>query len=539
MVYMYVGVMLLVGVAAIISGAHADVRGGGGGGGEKSALVPHHVMSTLSPTEDAPGALQVSFATQRLDPNAETKPSSSGVLYWLAPSSQREGREGDGGNGDTPTNPGFAPADVTAYNHSGYDKFDDTNFGFYASEWQHHALIIDEEATKPGMTLNYRPVRDMNNATTYGDVFTVTIPPLASAFGGDAEQRTVLGLIGDLGQTTNSEQTMAHLSSHVDAAAVLLVGDLSYADCEQTRWDSWREFVETDFARVPLLTLPGNHEVEEDTHGDMVSFKPYASRFRMAPTCDACAAGSYAYDGWKANMWFSVSVGSATIITLSSYHNYSATSAQYAWLEATLKAVDRVKSPWLIVSMHAPWYNSNVQHQGEAESVGMRAAMEDLLHEYAVDIVFAGHVHAYERMHPTYKNETDESGPTFINIGDGGNREGLYDEWLPGKHGQSKPSWSAKRKGSYGHGILTLDNSRTATWVWHRNEDADFTIGDAYTLTNKVHGRSLSPSSRHVLLIAMIVVAAIVVVIASVVVRRSIIQATETKTGDMQPLVRS
>lgn len=44
---------------------------------------------------------------------------------------------------------------------------------------------------------------------------------------------------------------------------------------------------------------------------------------------------------------------------------------------------------------HVPWYNSNKAHQGEGDS--MMAAMEPLLYAASVDIMFAGHVHAYER----------------------------------------------------------------------------------------------------------------------------------------------
>jgi len=57
--------------------------------------------------------------------------------------------------------------------------------------------------------------------------------------------------------------------------------------------------------------------------------------------------------------------------------------------------VDREKTPWLIVLMHAPLYNSNEAHYMEGES--MRAVFESWFVHYKVDIVFAGHVHAYER----------------------------------------------------------------------------------------------------------------------------------------------
>ena len=44
---------------------------------------------------------------------------------------------------------------------------------------------------------------------------------------------------------------------------------------------------------------------------------------------------------------------------------------------------------------HVPWYNSNKAHQGAGDD--MMAAMEPLLYAASVDLVIAGHVHAYER----------------------------------------------------------------------------------------------------------------------------------------------
>lgn len=57
--------------------------------------------------------------------------------------------------------------------------------------------------------------------------------------------------------------------------------------------------------------------------------------------------------------------------------------------------MDRKKTPWLLVLLHVPWYNSNEAHQGEGD--GMMAVMEPLLYTASVDLVLAGHVHAYER----------------------------------------------------------------------------------------------------------------------------------------------
>lgn len=68
---------------------------------------------------------------------------------------------------------------------------------------------------------------------------------------------------------------------------------------------------------------------------------------------------------------------------------------QWLWLYNELKRVDREKTPWLIIIMHAPIYNSNEAHYMEGESI--RAVFESWFVHYKVDLVFAGHVHAYER----------------------------------------------------------------------------------------------------------------------------------------------
>ena len=67
----------------------------------------------------------------------------------------------------------------------------------------------------------------------------------------------------------------------------------------------------------------------------------------------------------------------------------------------------------------------------------MRIMIEDIIMENKVDLVIAGHVHAYERLYPIYKSEVDRDcmknqNNTYVNpkftshvvCGTGGNEEG-------------------------------------------------------------------------------------------------------------------
>lgn len=64
-------------------------------------------------------------------------------------------------------------------------------------------------------------------------------------------------------------------------------------------------------------------------------------------------------------------------------------------LQLDLLKVDRSITPWVIVVLHAPWYNTNHAHRGDGDD--MKLALEQMLHEARVDILIGGHVHAYER----------------------------------------------------------------------------------------------------------------------------------------------
>ncbi|XP_022877526.1 purple acid phosphatase 18-like [Olea europaea var. sylvestris] len=282
---------------------------------------------------------------------------------------------------------------------------------------------------------------------------------------------------GDLGQTGWTKSTIDHIEQ-CKYDVYVLPGDLSYADYMQRKWDTFGELVQPLASARPWMVTQGNHEKEEiPILKD--GFVSYNSRWKMP----------FEESGSSSNLYYSFEVAGVHVVMLGSYTDYDEYSDQYSWLKADLSKVDRERTPWLVVVFHVPWYNSNYAHQGEDDD--MMASMEPLLYAAGVDVVFAGHVHAYERSGRVYNGKTDTCGPIHITIGDGGNREGLAHEYS-----EPQPEWSIFREASFGHGELRIVNSTHAFWSWHRNDDDEPIRSDQVWITSLVGSRCLAERSH-------------------------------------------
>ncbi|GAV70705.1 Metallophos domain-containing protein/Metallophos_C domain-containing protein [Cephalotus follicularis] len=326
-----------------------------------------------------------------------------------------------------------------------------------------------------------------------------------------------IAITGDLGLTYNTTTTIGHMISN-EPDLVLLVGDLSYAnlyltngtgsDCYacsfahtpihetyQPRWDYWGRFMQPLVSKVPMMVVEGNHEIEEQAGRQ--TFAAYSSRFAFPSE----ESGSYS------SFYYSFDAGGIHFIMLGAYVAYNKSADQYKWLERDLANVDRSVTPWLVAAWHPPWYSTYNAHYREAEC--MRVEMEELLYSYGVDIIFSGHVHAYERSNRVYNYMLDPCGPVHITIGDGGNREKMAirhadepgncpepsttpDEHMGGFCASNftsgpaagkfcwdrQPDYSAFRESSFGHGILEVKNETWSLWTWYRNQDSQSKVGD-------------------------------------------------------------
>ncbi|KAJ9186516.1 hypothetical protein P3X46_002080 [Hevea brasiliensis] len=344
----------------------------------------------------------------------------------------------------------------------------------YTSGYIHHCTIKNLE-----FDTRYNYVVGIGNTTRK---FWFETPPKS---GPDVPY--TFGLIGDLGQTYDSNRTLTSYESNpAKGKTVLYVGDLSYADHypdhNNVRWDTWGRFTERSVAYQPWIWSAGNHEVDWAPQlGEPKPFKPFTHRYHTP----------YKASNSTSPLWYSIKRASAYVIVLSTYSALGQYTPQNFWLEEELPKVDRNETPWLIVVMHGPMYNSYVSHYMEGET--MRALHEKLFVQHKVDIVFAGHVHAYERSEPvsniayniTNKECTpkiDQTAPVYITIGDGGNIEGLAKNMT-----EPQPNYSAFREASFGHGILKIKNMTHAHWSWYRNQEVNSVTADSAWLFNRYH----------------------------------------------------
>uniref|UniRef100_A0A0E0BVP6 Purple acid phosphatase n=1 Tax=Oryza glumipatula TaxID=40148 RepID=A0A0E0BVP6_9ORYZ len=357
--------------------------------------------------------------------------------------------------------------------HTANGTFRRYSFGRkYRSGFIHHATLTGlDYGTKYHYAVG-------SGDTASARSFSFTTPPKP---GPDVPYK--FGLIGDLGQTFHSNDTLSHYEA-CGGDAVLFIGDLSYADNhpghDNNRWDTWARFVERSVAYQPWIWTTGNHELDFAPElGETTPFKPFTNRY---PT-------PFGASGSTRPLWYSVRMASAHVIVLASYAAYGKYTPQWRWLEGELRRVDRAVTPWLIVCVHSPWYSSNGYHYMEGES--MRVEFERWLVDAKADVVLAGHVHSYERTRRVSNVAYDiangmatpvfnRSAPVYINIGDGGNIEGLADDFR-----WPQPDYSVFREASFGHATLQIVNRTHAFYEWHRNSDGVKVVADHAWFTNR------------------------------------------------------
>lgn len=287
---------------------------------------------------------------------------------------------------------------------------------------------------------------------------------------------TTWAVIGDMGTNSQSDNTISRLKTLVandEIVGILHNGDIAYADGVQRRWDEYGRKVEDITANTQYQTVPGNHEMAIVTY---LGLEGYKNRWFMPYNFPIeRAGGQEAY-------WYSFTRGPLRVIGLNSESHMDVSlisGEQLAWIKTALIEAQRTRDqhPWLFVMLHRPLYCTSTRHtECGTFAQWLREWLEDLFHEYKVDVVVTAHMHNYERTTPLYKSQVQPAGqaPVYIVNGAAGCREGLS-SFAP-----NPPDWSASRVLDMGYGLMSV-TMNSLSWKFYTS--ADNKVADSFTLS--------------------------------------------------------
>ena len=175
--------------------------------------------------------------------------------------------------------------------------------------------------------------------------------------------------------------------------------------------------------------------------------------------------------GGNAIFWYAFSVGSLTLVTLSSEHDLSPGSPQGDFLERTLAAVNRSQTPWLVVSQHREMYSLTGAEQPQQD--GYRALLEDVFRRHAVDLVMMGHIHQTSRTCPLYNYTCTPGAPVYLISGSAG---AMLEPYPVNDPSRLVEFYNGASCGYY---VISIANSTHMRLTWSRNNDT-LVLDDAW-----------------------------------------------------------
>ncbi|MFP5220636.1 MAG: purple acid phosphatase family protein [Actinomycetes bacterium] len=231
-----------------------------------------------------------------------------------------------------------------------------------------------------------------------------------------ADAPFVLGHVGDHGANAASRRTTSALLER-RPDAVLLAGDISYANGYQPRWDEWAGQAEPLTSVVPLLPAPGNHEAKDY----------YGETYRRRFSTPAGGRNWYTADLGRAHLF----VGTAGCFLT---ENDPTTAVDLVVdellglerslaLAAARRAAGEVD--FLVVAQHFPLYTNHATRG--PFSPELVVAQEHILQRYQVDLVLVGHDHMFQRSaRMAYGNATG-GGLGYVQVVAGAGGQSLYE----------------------------------------------------------------------------------------------------------------
>jgi hypothetical protein len=254
-----------------------------------------------------------------------------------------------------------------------------------------------------------------------------------------ADQGYRFVVFGDCGANTPEQRAIAYRTFIEKPDFVTIVGDIVYSrgtvrDYREKFWDAYIAEPASPTTGAPLLrsTLfigaPGNHDIltrDLEKYPDALAYFFYWDQPLNGPDGEEGSAHvpeligpetakkafrDAAGDAYPRMGNFSFNYANAhwTILDSNPYVDWTNADLR-AWVEDDLDAARG--STWRFVAFHHPGFNSSRAHFPEQQ---MRR-LADVFEAGKVDIVFAGHVHNYQRSYPLHFSTGDPADDKPLN----------------------------------------------------------------------------------------------------------------------------
>eukprot|EP00884_Botryococcus_braunii_P018295 jgi/Botrbrau1/5149/Bobra.0172s0021.1 len=266
-------------------------------------------------------------------------------------------------------------------------------------------------------TLNQAVLTGLKPSTTYfykfGDVrwyftpiYNFTTPPEVGSdvsakalFFADAGQAPSDGAWGPGGRQEGSLETATALASALASGFSLLVngGDLVLQQ-SPLAWDTFFDEFGASLQMAPLQVSASPTSTAPGCRSSLT----LAQRF--APPGVASGAALY----------YSYNFGPMHFLHYDSSQDLSPSSAQYSFLEADMRGVDRSKTPWLVVVGSQPVFPPSGLDAAAASS------LQSLFQAQRVDLVLQGHDNWYQRAISKSSGTAPGGGPVYVVAGNAG-----------------------------------------------------------------------------------------------------------------------
>lgn len=337
-------------------------------------------------------------------------------------------------------------------------------------QYLHRVMLTN---LRPGVKYFYNVRGEKRDSLS--DQFSFTTP--------ESNGKQTFMIFGDMGTMTKSLPFIVYeATGKTKYASIFHLGDIAYDLGRENGavGDKFFSKVERMAARIPYMTIPGDHEMFQNSRNH------YFHRLSN-PGKD--------WPMQQEDLWYSMNIGKTHFICISTevfFTNKQNIQKIMDWLVQDLEEANthRQKYPWIIVMAHRPLYCSTDDKNEDctkAHSV-VRTHLEDMFYFYGVDLVFSGHQHMYERTWPVYKNRVlaynylDPRGTVHIVIGNMGN------VYLTEKGSKPGGAWSSFISPSEHemYGRLHVHNNTHIYWEVLGAQDND--LYDSRWIIQRIHG---------------------------------------------------